>query len=889
MSKRVVRVVWGRLRTDWAFLLACWLLVATATTLVTAGALYADTVELGGVRRALAEADPADQGVLVRLPSKADQVGDLDGKVRPVLQNSFDEAGADVFLTARSASLQPADGGQPGIDPAKPVGQQLIVLGSYEDIDQHASIVDGRWPDAGKSPMEAAISEKAAAALGLSMGSRVQLADAATPLADPGKVTADVQIVGIWRPNQRGDAYWLGDSLDLDGVAVSSTTTRGPLIVAQKDLLDSATQAGVELRWRALPHVTDITLTRIADLRAAVGGIAGALAGVLPANPKPVLNTNLANVLGTIDQSVAVSRAGVVLVILQFVLLAGYAVLLAGALLVERRRPEVALFRARGARGSQVGALAIAESLAIAVPAAIVAPFVALLVVNFIGNLGAVGEAGIISAPSLSAAVLLVTLLATLACVAVMSFPALVSDVDLAHVRASIGRPLGRTMAQRIGLDIVLLAVTAIGLYQLQSYGTPLTHDATGDITLDPVLVAAPALALAAGALLVIRLVPRIGEIADRLFDRQRGLTLPLASNEIARRPLRYTRTALLIVLATALATFAATYTSTWADSQAAQASYQTAADIRLSVNPQSDLSKSQGAGTLKSIDGVSDLMPLTRDTVTTSRRTGSIDILMLDARKAAAEVGLSAEAQQRDGKTGLTGIASDLQFAGLTLPPGSKRLGVVFDISLKPNDSRFPIDSLTAAAGQGVGVRAQVSVGGTATYVNGLANTFNGTGQRVALDLPAEALTDPDNPDLLLGMWVTPLAPINMGGDVTAVRFEVSPSDSGDGDWTTVAQTADLTSWGFEGGGNSLHFDDNNPVRPSDTSGFGEPPQQYPFTPASVADPIVPVIASDGFLLPPAPRLVTTFSSRTTRVPFRPKSLARCRTSRHLTPPNRS
>ncbi len=70
--------------------------------------------------------------------------------------------------------------------------------------------------------MEAAVSEKAAAALGVGMGSRLQLADAATPLADPSKVTADVQIVGIWRPNQRGDAYWLGDSLDLDGAAVSS-------------------------------------------------------------------------------------------------------------------------------------------------------------------------------------------------------------------------------------------------------------------------------------------------------------------------------------------------------------------------------------------------------------------------------------------------------------------------------------------------------------------------------------------------------------------------------------------------------------------------------------------------------------------------------------------
>jgi hypothetical protein len=252
VSLRVLRVVWGRLRTDWAFLFACWLLVVTATTLVTAGALYADTVELGGVRRALAEANPADQGVLVRLPAKADQVGALDGKVEPILEGSFDEAGADVFLTMRSASLQPAVGGQPGVDPALPVAAQLVVLGAYDDLAQHASIVDGRWAAAGKQPIEAAVSEKAAAVLSLAVGSRLQLADAATPLADPAVVTAEVQIVGIWRPNQRGDVYWLGDPLDLNGAAAGATTTRGPLMVAPEDLLASATGAGVELRWRGM-------------------------------------------------------------------------------------------------------------------------------------------------------------------------------------------------------------------------------------------------------------------------------------------------------------------------------------------------------------------------------------------------------------------------------------------------------------------------------------------------------------------------------------------------------------------------------------------------------------------------------------------------------------
>ena len=108
--------------------------------------------------------------------------------------------------------------------------------------------------------------------------------------------------------------------------------------------------------------------------------------------------------------------------------------------------------------------------------------------------------------------------------------------------RAGLGRPSRRTLAQRLGIDLALLLVAAIGLWQLRLYGAPLTRTVQGTLGLDPLLVAAPALALLAGAVAATRLLPRIADIAERALDRRRDAVLPLWSRQLARRPLRSTR-----------------------------------------------------------------------------------------------------------------------------------------------------------------------------------------------------------------------------------------------------------------------------------------------------------------------------------------------------------
>ena len=63
-------------------------------------------------------------------------------------------------------------------------------------------------------------------------------------------------------------------------------------------------------------------------------------------------------------------------------------------------------------------------------------------------------------------------------------------------------------------------------------------------------LVLAPALALAAGTVLTLRLLPAAARAVDRLSAAGRGLTSALAGWQFSRQPLRQGGAALLLVMA---------------------------------------------------------------------------------------------------------------------------------------------------------------------------------------------------------------------------------------------------------------------------------------------------------------------------------------------------
>ena len=193
------RAVVHRSRADWPVVTAAFVLLVCAVGLLTTGALYGETVALGGLRQAVLAAPPADRAIVVRTSAAPAEVAALDQTVFDQLGGSLSTVGGEVDLVVATDSLAPA-----GMDTTTARGH-LTRLASYAQLDRHADLVAGRWAEPGHEPLEATLSDGAAAALGLGIGDEVKLARG----LDPSQVVT-VTVVGVWRPRP-DDGYFLGE------------------------------------------------------------------------------------------------------------------------------------------------------------------------------------------------------------------------------------------------------------------------------------------------------------------------------------------------------------------------------------------------------------------------------------------------------------------------------------------------------------------------------------------------------------------------------------------------------------------------------------------------------------------------------------------------------
>ena len=142
-----------------------------------------------------------------------------------------------------------------------------------------------------------------------------------------------------------------------------SFTTRGPLVVAAEDLVAGPLAEPLNAEWRAIPGSTASRPESIAAVEALATGIDARINAALPFSNQAQVLTRLPTILATVDRSVLVTQAGILLLLIQFGVLAGYAVILVAALLLERRRTETALLRARGGGFGHLVSMAFGEAL----------------------------------------------------------------------------------------------------------------------------------------------------------------------------------------------------------------------------------------------------------------------------------------------------------------------------------------------------------------------------------------------------------------------------------------------------------------------------------------------------------------------------------------------
>ena len=485
-------------------MIASWALLASALSLLAAGTLYADAVTLAGLHRELLSAPPADRAIVVRTRILPDRLATARDAVVPELQRSLSPTGGEVAEVLQASAYADA-----AADPATVT--DLEQPASFEGIERHAVLVDGRWAEAGRTPIEATLSQAAAAAIGVKTGDTLSLANR----LDAGRVV-DMLITGTWRADP-ADPYWLGDPLVLDGAETSGRfTTRGPLVVAAADLTTGPLSEPLDAQWRAIPEVTGFRPETLDAVGTDIAGLRGRVNAALPGSSQASVSTQLPDILASVDRSVLVAQAGILLLLVQFGVLAAYAVILVAALLLERRRTETALLRSRGAGTGHLAAMAFGEALLVVVPAVIAAPWLAVLLVQAVRLNPAMEGVGL-SAPLPGPSTYATAVLGGIVALVALTLPTLLSGVSIAGVRAAIGRQGGRTLPQRLGLDLALIVLAVIAMLQLRLYGATLTRTARGTLGVDPLLVAAPAIGLIGGAVLAIRIVPRLAELAERV------------------------------------------------------------------------------------------------------------------------------------------------------------------------------------------------------------------------------------------------------------------------------------------------------------------------------------------------------------------------------------
>lgn len=563
------RVVARRVGSDRAILAAVFAAILLAVTLMAAGPIYIDAVTLSSMRRTVADSPPSEANVTITTRVEPASLENADALVVDRLARTFSRLGATVYRQGTSSSYQL--GGFPGDHQ-----DEITVFRWFTGIEEKADLVDGSWPRVRNDRIEVAVPASLASHFGLAVGDRFETVRRGDP-----EHRLEVTVSGVYAVKDPTDAYWLEDELDITGVSESaSLTTLGPLVVDVTVFYTDVTTGSSAMRWSAFPDFDAIQVEDMSPIVSQLDHLEDDLNSDREVGNQMHVETGLGTILRATGRSLLVTRSAVLILTVQMAVLAVYALLLAANLLADSREIETNTLRARGSSNGQLLTMSAMEGLILAIPALLVGPFLAAWALRALNGVGPLTAIGLDIEPNPSSTSWLLAGVAALGCVVALMVPAYRSARRFGSVRANRARqePIG--LARRAGVDVVLLAVAGLGLWQLARYGVPLTQTIQGSLVIDPLLVAAPALALLAGGILTLRALPLLARLGEGLVARSRSLVPALGVWHLGRQSKRFSRSALILTLALAVGVFALAFDATWQKSQNDQAGFVTGADI---------------------------------------------------------------------------------------------------------------------------------------------------------------------------------------------------------------------------------------------------------------------------------------------------------------------
>lgn len=559
----MLRLVARRARAQWPLLAALLAVAVVGPTLLGTCALLLTRTAEQALETAASRATPDQIDVTAyTVTMRGEHARSVADDTRAVLTSAL--APFATTTAARGASVMRSlpRAGAPAV----------AYLSGVEDLPARAQLAGGRLPRAGAVPAESVVLESTARHLGLTVGSRVGLG---RELADDPDQGIEVRVVGIVRPLPGGG--WDRDPLAAtgydpayrDGRSAQPVHAYGPFIVDLADLLGGGSTLD-RLEISALPDLSAPSGRDLDTVTQAVLGADRRLGQTLGdrVHIQRVASRLPSTLLAAHDQQ-RVTTAAVLAVAAIGLVLTATALALAGRLSAGVRGDETALMSALGVGRGQLAGAALVEAGALAVLATAVAIPASSALHAGLTRLPPMAGAGLATPFGVNAAQVVSVAGGALALAAVLVVPSLRT--------ASPGVRGRRELLARSGADLLLVALAAVGWWQLRDQPT-----GSGS-PIDAVRVLAPALLLIAGSAVTLRLVWPALRIVERLAVRARGLMLPLAAFEAARRP-QAVAAGLLIGLGCAAATYGIGFDATWQRSQQDQADLSVGTDLALTL-----------------------------------------------------------------------------------------------------------------------------------------------------------------------------------------------------------------------------------------------------------------------------------------------------------------
>ncbi|WP_022923255.1 FtsX-like permease family protein [Serinicoccus marinus] len=530
----------ARARASSGLLLTLLALVVVTTAIIAGTVGYSAAAASTAARAALTQGEPTETGVQVQT-RLAEDPQRQDELARSTIADAFAPAPVSI---GRLVVSEP----RPTQHDGSSLEGELVVTGGPELAPGDAptdlvTVVDGTWPADGAgdetpdTPAAGALHVGAAQAWGLEVGDVLVVADRA------------VEITATWQPVDAQDAFWFSDELVRTGVA-DEESTLGPVVVDE----ELARQVGAPfVRWPVQPDADAVTPDDLRVLATGAETLRAELREVEGLTVRGVqVEGDLAPTAGQAATNLATARALGVVPLSVLVLVTGLAVVQLARLLATTREPQAQLLVARGATRGQLLLSTLAESLAVTVLGAVAGTLLARLVLLLVpGSEGATTRVVLAGALTLLGVALALTAIAWL------------QARRLAGGQVVADRSGRARAATALATLVLVLGAAGLSWWQLRRAGSPLTRGPDGELGTDLVAGAAPALLLAAAAVVAVALLGPLSRAVELLTRRTRTTAAHLSSAQVSRRLQVYAVPVVLTVLAVGSTTLAALYSGT--------------------------------------------------------------------------------------------------------------------------------------------------------------------------------------------------------------------------------------------------------------------------------------------------------------------------------------